>query len=335
MTDVSLDSILKLLDTCLNERQPKLDSMHHEALRLFNGFLEGCPELLVDVYASTLLLYDYAEKPDSLEEVLPAVRHFYRQRLPWIHCMITKTRISKHVSKRQGESDGGGQPVHRIMEHNTWYAIDLTMNQDASFYLDTRNLRQWLRENAQGWHILNTFAYTGSLGIAALAGGASHVIQTDRSRKFLELAEESYEVNGYATSAHEHIIGDFFPIIGRMRHGRTLFDCVIVDPPFFSATDRGTVDLLSQSQRILNKVRPLIRDGGYLVAINNALYLSGSEYHAALEAMCADGYLSIESLIPVPEDVTGFPDTIHDNPPANPAPFNHSTKIAVLRVKKK
>lgn len=319
----------------MNERQSMLDSMHHEALRLFNGFLEGCPELLVDVFAATLLLYNYAENPKTFEPILPAIRHFYRERLPWIRCMITKMRHSKHISQRQGESDGGGQPDHRIGENNTWYTINLTMNQDASFYLDTRNLRQWLRENARGWRVLNTFAYTGTLGIAALAGGASHIIQTDRSRKFLELAEESYEVNGFATSAHEHIIGDFFPVVGRMRHVRTLFDCVIVDPPFFSSTEKGTVDLLGHSQRILNKVRPLIRDGGYLVAINNALFLSGAEYLTALEALCTDGYLSIASLIPVPEDVAGFPNTIRGKQPADPAPFNHSTKIAVLRVQRK
>ncbi len=335
MTDLSTESLLRLLENCLSERQSFFDSMHHEALRLFNGFLEGCPELLVDVFASTLLLYNYAEDPRAFEPLLPAIRHFYRERLPWIRCMITKTRQSKHAAQRQGEGDGGGQPDHRIAENNTWYAIDLTMNQDASFYLDTRTLRQWLRENARGWHVLNTFAYTGSLGIAALAGGASNVIQTDRSRKFLELAEESYEVNGFSSSAHEHIIGDFFPVVGRMRHGRTLFDCIIVDPPFFSATEKGKVDLLNQSQRILNKVRPLIKDGGYLVAINNALFLSGAEYYASLEALCTDGYVSIASLIPVPEDVTGFPNTILGKPPADPAPFNHSTKIAVLRVQRK
>jgi 23S rRNA (cytosine1962-C5)-methyltransferase len=54
-----------------------------------------------------------------------------------------------------------------------------------------------------------------------------------------------------------------------------------------------------------------------------------------LEALCTDGYLSITSLIPVPEDVAGFPSTIRGKPPADPAPFNHSTKIAVLRVQRK
>jgi 23S rRNA (cytosine1962-C5)-methyltransferase len=82
-------------------------------------------------------------------------------------------------------------------------------------------------------------------------------------------------------------------------------------------------------------VRPLIADGGYLVAINNALFLSGANYLGELEALCADGYLRIEELIPVPEDFTGYPQTPVGGYPVNPAPFNHPTKIAVLRVRRK
>jgi len=43
--------------------------------------------------------------------------------------------------------------------------------------------------------VLNTFAYTGSLGVAALAGGAVHVLQVDRNGRFLELARRSAMAN--------------------------------------------------------------------------------------------------------------------------------------------
>ncbi|MCK7505726.1 MAG: class I SAM-dependent methyltransferase [Desulfobacterales bacterium] len=38
----------------------------------------------------------------------------------------------------------------------------------------------------RGRSVLNTFAYTGSLGVAAMAGGAVRVTQTDRNRQFPE-----------------------------------------------------------------------------------------------------------------------------------------------------
>ena len=62
---------------------------------------------------------------------------------------------------------------------------------------------------------------------------------------------------------------------------------------------------LNDSAKLINKVRPLINDGGYLVAVNNALYVSGQDYIEALNRLCADGYLQIEKLIPVSTDFIG------------------------------
>jgi 23S rRNA (cytosine1962-C5)-methyltransferase len=54
-----------------------------------------------------------------------------------------------------------------------------------------------------------------------------------------------------------------------------------------------------------------------------------------LEGLCKDGYLKIQELISIPEDFTGYPETRVRMPMTDPAPFNHSTKIAVLTVKRK
>ena len=84
---------------------------------------------------------------------------------------------------------------------------------------------------------------------------------------------------------------------------------------------------------MINKVRPLIRDDGYLIAINNALYISGKEYMQTLETLCEDGYLKIEELVPVPEDFVGYSRSGPEI--TDPTPFNHFTKIAILKVKRK
>ena len=108
-----------------------------------------------------------------------------------------------------------------------------------------------------------------------------------------------------------------------------------MDPPLFSKTRHGIVDLVQSGQYILNKVRPLIADGGYLVTINNALFVSGEDYLTTLNAMCADGYLSLETTISVPQDFIGVSKITSSQLPADPAPFNHPTKIAILRVRRK
>lgn len=328
---MTFETLRPLLETALASRQTVLDSRHEEAYRLFNGFYEGSPNLVLDVYGQTLVIHDYADQPDP--ELTQQIKAYLTTRLDWLRAVIVKTRNGRTQEEKRGIQVMGTHLDRKIKEHGVWYALDLQMNRDASFYLDTRILRKWLLDNIRGKSVLNTFAYTGSLGVAATAGGATRVVQTDLNRQFLNLAKDSYSLNGFPIHKSDFIAQDFFPAVARMKSTKQFFDCVIIDPPFFSTTQRGKVDLENESTRLINKIRPLITDSGWLIAINNAVFLSGQEYMRSLEDLCKDGYLSIRELIPVPEDFIGYKRT--GQPVTDPAPFNHSTKIAILDVKRK
>ena len=326
-------SILPLLDKAIASRAHLVDSHHEAAFRLFNGFTEGDPNLSADIYAQTLVIHNYADDPiDNQLFIEDVVRHL-RTLLDWLRVGIIKHRNGITQEDKRGKLLFGDSPDTKIREHGVWYALDLTMNRDASFYLDTSLLRKWLIENMKGKSVLNTFAYTGSFGVAALAGGASRVVQVDRNRRFLDLARKSYALNGFSINRNDLLALDFFPAVSRFKTGKQTFDCVVLDPPFFSSTSKGKVDQEKEIARLINKVRPLVNDGGYLVAINNALYVSGKEYMQTLEELCKDGYLQIEELIPAPEHFIGY--NIVGKPITDPAPFNHSTKIALLKVRRK
>jgi 23S rRNA (cytosine1962-C5)-methyltransferase len=328
-------SLLDLLESACSARQHLFEPAHQNAFRLFNGFLEGCPELVIDIYGSTAVLFDHSDAPEQGHALIAAAVAFLREKLPWLRAGLLKRRGSPNPEERRGRLLFGERPADRIRENGVWYALDLRMNQDASFYLDTRTLRQWAKENLAGKTVLNTFAYTGSLGVAARAGGATRVVQMDLNRQFLNLAKVSYTLNGFPIHKADWLTGDFFPLVSRLKREGELFDCVFIDPPFFSTTPGGVVDLAGNMEGLINKVRPLIADGGRLVAVNNALFVSGKEYYALLESLCRDGYLKIAELIPVPEDFTGYSSTRAGSPVTDPAPFNHSTKMAVLEVRRK
>ncbi len=327
--------IIPLLEKALASRVTLFDSRHESASRLFNGFTEGHPDLVVDVYGRTIVIHNYADDPTQNGTLIREVQEYIQHALTWLRAGILKTRNGRTQEEKRGILLFGESPDRKIKEHGVWYSINLTMNRDASLYLDTRNLRKWLIENMQGKSVLNIFAYTGSLGVAAVAGGASQTVQLDRNRQFLNLAKDSYLLNGFPIHKQDFIAADFFPQVSKFKRTGETFDCVLIDPPFFSSTSRGRVDQESESTRLINKVRPLINDGGHLAAINNALFVSGKDYMQTLEALCKDGYLKIKELIPVPEDFTGYPETRTGIPITNPAPFNHSTKIAVLEVRRK
>ena len=335
MSDEIEDSIQEVIIKALSKRLPLIASGHDCAIRLFNGFYEGERDLVADLYGSTLVLFSHAENEEDSIVLSQLARDIFLETLPLIKCVLVKHHNARDKDLRNGVVTFGSHLDDSILEHGIKYALDLKLNQDASFYLDTRNLRKWLLDHSAGLEVLNTFAYTGSLGLAALAGGASNVFQLDRNRKFLDIARRSAMLNRLDLGKMKLAAVDFFVGIGQLKRSNSLFDMVILDPPFFSVTEKGMVDQAKESHRLVNKVRPLLRDGGRIVAINNSLFLEGAEFMHSLEELGQDGFIEIEEIIPVPEDITGYPDTILRSPPIDPAPFNHPTKIVVLKVKRK
>lgn len=329
-------SLAHLVDNAIAARVHLFDERHETAFRLFNGHLEGDARFVLDVYAKTLVLHNYDEPLDNDDATLRALQEQLLTQLPWLNVITIKERKGATDEARQGRilySTQNAQVDSWIREHGVRYAVDLLMNQDASFYLDTRLLREWLIRNSEEKTVLNTFAYTGSLGVAAQAGGAARVLHTDLNRRFLNVAKTSYSLNGFPVDRKNFQTGDFWPFVNGLKKRNERFDCVILDPPFFSNTPHGTVDLNQNTVRLINKVRPVVRSEGKLVVVNNALYLSGAEYMQSLESLCQDGWVAVDTLIGVPEDITGYEATRRSEPVTDPAPFNHSTKIVILTIR--
>ncbi|MFO0562650.1 MAG: class I SAM-dependent methyltransferase [Polyangiales bacterium] len=314
---------------------------HTSALRLFNGFTEGDPSLSVELFARCAVLYDHSASPDGDPAKARAACEALCARFSWIECVLWKRRSAEEPSLRNGfllRGERSQLPSHIEEGEGSLvkYAVDLMLNRDASFYVDAASLRAWLRRSCEGRSMLNTFAYTGSLGVAARAGGASRVVHVDRSAKFLALAKKSFALNGWAEpSRSDLIVDDFFRAVGRLKAQSLLFDDVIVDPPFFSHSDAGTVDLEAEPLRMLDKVQPLVAHGGRVVLVNNALFLSGERWMEAIRSRCAKGYLSVREVIDVDPCSRGWATETASAWPADPAPFAHPTKIVVLDVRRK
>ena len=78
---------------------------------------------------------------------------------------------------------------------------------DPSLYLDFRPTRRWIRRHVStraaafggenNVSALNAFAYTCGAGLAATAGGASRVLNTDHSATYLAYGAENYRLNGF------------------------------------------------------------------------------------------------------------------------------------------
>jgi len=337
-----LDSIIidtgsnlrKTLETCLELRStdPSLETTNVK--RLFNGFYEGFPGLTVDLFANSLVISEHDRQRASAEAIHLEIARFYSAALPEVRSVLLKLRHAQDPEQRKGKLILGEELPTFVQENGVNYALNLRLNQDFSFYPDTRNLRHWLSLHMKNARVLNCFAYTGALGIAALAAGAREVIQTDLNQDFLAVAARSQALNHFSGSMRI-LKQDFYPMVAGFKSQSQLFDCVILDAPLFSRTHRGRVDLLQNWHGLINKVRPLTGHEGWLVAINNALFLPGKDLMESVNKLTADAYLEASEIIPIPGDVSGYAQSVVAFPPADPAPFNHPTKIIIMRACRK
>ncbi len=325
------------LEAALAARTPFVEADHRGPFRLFNGHLEGDARFVLDVYARTLVVTLHAERTANVADDLATVIGRVLGALPWLDTVVVKEREAASDEARRGriahQRPGSTGPDRVVEEHGVRYAIDLTMNQDASFYLDTRGLRRWLLDHAAHKTVLNLFAYTGSLGVAARAGGAARVVQTDLNPRFLNVAKASYALNGFPVERRDFQARDFWSFVKGLKLRGERYDIVVLDPPFFSSTRGGTVDLNQGMTPLINKVRPVVTSGGTLAVVNNSLFVPGAAFLQEIEALCEGGWLALDRIVDVPADVAGYPSTRRGEPVADPAPFVHSTKIVLLNVR--
>lgn len=294
-----------------------------EAARLFHGPTEGDASLVLDLYRSTLVVYDREPREEA---AVRALVEEVQALAPKITSAVWKTR--------KGERESTvlfGTPDTEVVEDGVTYALDLASSQDASFYLDTALLRRALREGCAGERVLNTFAYTASLSVAAKAGGAKEVVSVDRNKAFLEIGRRSYMKNRFPLRRGDFVARDVFAFAGDARKRGLLFDRVIVDPPFFSDAPSGRVDVVGELPRLVDKLRPLVAHEGRLVVVANALFLPGKAVMDALAAMAP--WVSVEGMVPVPTWAAG--EVGPDAWPADPTPFGHPTKMVVVKVRRK
>lgn len=308
-----------------------------QALRIYDGYREGGGRFVVDVYGTTLVVFDHAAAEDAEDGAALALAKVAMERLPFIETVVCKEKSSRDPVRRCGVVIVGEATAvcRAIVEDGVRYAVRLLAHHDSTFYLDTKNLRRYVRERAEGKSVLNAFAYTGSLGIAAMAGHGSRVVQTDKNRDFLTIAKDSCSLNGFPIQKASFIAADFFEVAARLRKKKEVFDFVIIDPPLFADSTKGRVDLDAGVLALLNKARPLVADEGRLIVVNNALFVSGAAFMHSLEAIAGEGYAEIETRVDVPEDCAPPLQNGATPPPSDPAPFNHPTKIAVLKMRRR
>ena len=248
------------------------------AVRLVNAENDGLPGVVADFYAGWIVCQFTSAGAEFWKQTISAA---LLKHVSGCRCVAERTDVdvrAKEGLECSDDSDGfkvleGEEPPEliEIFEGPIRYFVDVRQGHKTGFYLDQRDARAAVGALAKGRDVLNCFCYTGGFGLAAAAGGATHVTQVDVSRDALELAKKNADLTLSGGSAIEqsnnqanrtvfdYVEADVFQYLRRCRDERRTFDLIVLDPPKFASVKsqvmkaaRGYKDINLLAMKLLN-----------------------------------------------------------------------------------
>lgn len=234
--------------------------------RLFHGrgrCYPGLEDLTVDLFPPYAVVGVHGGCPEQALTLAQALR----QVLPGVAGLAVQLRDGR---------DTRWQPVwgelpdqHVVTEAGLRFQVRLGRNQNVGLFLDMAPLRRWLRAESRGVRVLNLFAYTCALSVAALAGGAELVVNNDMSRAALEWGRDNHALNDQDPRSVRMVPHNLFRSWWKLRQFAP-YDLLVVDPP---TRQRGSFDAARDYGQVLKRIPELMRPGGRVIACLNSPFL--------------------------------------------------------------
>ncbi|MCX5795651.1 MAG: class I SAM-dependent methyltransferase [Elusimicrobia bacterium] len=336
------EALRGLLAAALERRAELLGRLHAEdtdAYRLFHGTVEGAAGLTVDRYGDLLLVQSFHSPLPAPQ--LAALEAFYAQAWPGLGVVYNdRSRPNSRIANALSPGMQTVAAAPRLArELGLGYRIQgRHAGQDPWLFLDMRAARRRVMTEAAGKSLLNVFAYTCGVGVAAAKAGASSVANVDFSLSSLAVGGENARLNDLPIKM-EFVHSDAFAALRQLSglgqsqvvRGRRLppfpkleprrFDLVFLDPPRYAQSPFGVVDVIQDYPAVFKPALLCVAEGGAMFCCNNAARAEREAWLAQLERSARKAGRPIrEAEWIMPED--DFP-SLDGRPPL---------KVALLRL---
>jgi len=239
--------------------------------RLYERDVPDVP-LIVDRYEDALVIAEY-RRP---HERTPA------EHADWLDLMAKTAAKTLDVSptqvflKRRETQSGSAQYGKLASDSNTMIAhegdlefiVNLSDYLDVGLFLDHRQTRSMVRDEASGKRFLNLFAYTGAFTVYAAAGGAASTTTVDLSQNYLDWAEKNLAQNGFAGPQHQFVASDSQAFVAALP-AEPQFDLAVVDPPTFSNSKK-----IDDDWDVQENYAPLLEELAVRMSAGGVVYFS-------------------------------------------------------------
>ena len=297
-------NLTDLLAAALATRQTLLDRLHAEqtnAYRLFHGSAEGEAGLSVDRYGDVLLVQSF-HRPLAPDQLV-AIETFYAGAFPGLPVFYNERSQanSRIANTLPPEQIAAAHAPRQFQEMGVNYRFQVRhAGQDPWLFLDLRAARRRVMQEIAGKSLLNLFAYTCGVGIAAAKAGARHVVNVDFSETSLSIGKENSRLNALPIRLR-FVKSDVFAVLRQLSgqgqaervRGKRMppfprleahsFDVVFLDPPRYAKSPFGVVDLVNDYAALFKPALLFTAEGGTLICCNNVAEVTRETWLDRLE----------------------------------------------------
>ena len=294
------DSLQNAMNSAMKRKQALFEET--EALRLLNAEASNTPRLVFELYGKHGVLYDYGTGDES---ELRKTAGKWLVEFGWESITLLDRSFAGNDERKDSAVVAGTAPETLVVrEGPLQFRVEPQHPRNVGLFLDTRELRRWLRESSNGAKVLNLFSYTCSLGLAALSGGAEEVVNVDVSQRYLDWGRENLKLNGLSEDKCRFKNMDSERYLDWAAKKKLSFDRIILDPPVFSRFDGKVFRFESDYFRLTAKCSSLLSPNGTLYAVTNYAGIGAEDFKQGLrEAVVNAGKTAREiQRISLPED---------------------------------
>jgi 23S rRNA (cytosine1962-C5)-methyltransferase len=308
------------LEQAIEQRASLLQRLHTtgtDCYRLFHGIAEGAPGVTLDRYGTLLLLQTF--RAALAAQVVEKLRAVACRALGLDFAIVCNHRGTTPLPGFVAHEPAPAALVeYDCREEGARFFVRARhRGQDPWLFLDLRAGRRVVRSIAAGRSVLNLFAYTCSIGVAAAVAGARSVLNVDFSQTALDVGVRNAQQNSIGRERFTTLRSDCIPVLRQLaglpvqRPGRHVpvprvdvqrFDLVVLDPPRFAKGPFGTVDVVHDDQSLWKPCVLALADGGALIATNHVPEVSEATWHEDLRRCAAKAGRPLVSLEPIEPD---------------------------------
>jgi 23S rRNA (cytosine1962-C5)-methyltransferase len=239
--------------------------------RLVNGEGDGLPGFSVDRFG------DYAVVCAPSRPLLPFARLLARATLDLggtapLRGVVLKVRSKDPQDRSNKDEVVGERPPEKYVttELGAPFELHLLGSLNVGLFPDMREQRRGIARFVSGRRVLNTFAYTGALSVAAARAGAASVTSVDLSSGVLAWARENFRLSGLAADddRFRFQISDVRRFMEKEVERKALYDTIIMDPPTVSAARASQWSMKRDYPRLIALATRLLPEAGGILWIS-------------------------------------------------------------------